>query len=345
MFKKGELDVFPQALAPQWVQELNFENVQRGLIQKRKIFNNDAKGFQGFAMNTRRPPFDDVRVRKAFALLLNRRLMIEKMMFNQYEPQNSYFSGTAYENPNNPKNEYNPQEALKLLAEAGWKTRDAQGRLVKNNAPLQVELLYDTKTFEPRLTVYQEDLRKAGIALNLRFVTPETRFALIMDRRFEMTLMAWSGLLFPNPETSFHSSLADVNNTNNITGFKNARVDELCKEYDRMFDVQERIRAIREIDGIMANEYHYALHWYAPYVFPRPVYWNKFGTPPGYVSRTGDYFAIYSMWWIDPDKDAKLQQALRDPSIKLGAGPDEDRYWLEFAKKEQASQSQARKVQ
>ena len=39
--------------------------------------------------------------------------------------------------------------------------------------------------------------------------------------------MAWGGLLFPNPETSFASSLADVPDNNNITGFKDARVDEL----------------------------------------------------------------------------------------------------------------------
>ena len=88
------------------------------------------------------------------------------------------------------------------------------------------------------------------------------------------------------PKTQWHSSLADVNNTNNITGFKNARVDQICKAYDKMFDVQERISAIREIDGILANAYQYVLLWYAPST--RIAYWNKFGIPPGYLPRTGD---------------------------------------------------------
>ena len=339
MFKKGDLDVYGVVPARQWVEDFNFDDVQRGLIQKRLIFNDDPKGFQGFAMNSRRPPFNDIRVRKALALLLNRPLLIEKTMFNQYKVANSYYSGTVYENPNNPKNEYNPQEALKLLAEAGWNARDTQGRLVKNGQPLQIEMLYDTKTWESRMTIYQEELRKVGITLNLRFVTPETSFALIMDRRFEMHLQAWGGLLFPNPETSWHSSLADPDNTNNVTGFKNARVDELCKQYDLAFDVQQRIRIIREIDGILANDYQYALHWYSDYIFPRPAYWNKFGTPPGYASRIGDYYAIYTMWWLDPDKDAKLQQALRDLSIKLEVGPTEDHYWDEYAKEEQSTRN------
>src|SRR5262249_2133879 len=143
MFKKGDLDRYVVQRSPrQWVQELNFDNVQRGLIQKRKVFNNSPQERREFVFNMRRPPFDDIRVRKAMTLLLDRKLIVEKIMFNEYEPTNSFFAGTPYENPTNPKNEYDPQEALKLLADAGWKSRDSQGRLVKNGVPLQIELIY-----------------------------------------------------------------------------------------------------------------------------------------------------------------------------------------------------------
>ena len=65
-------------------------------------------------------------MRTRIAHLLNRELLIEKLFFNEYMPMNSYFSGN-YENPNNPKIPYDPQLAVTLLAEAGWKDRDAQG--------------------------------------------------------------------------------------------------------------------------------------------------------------------------------------------------------------------------
>ena len=61
-------------------------------------------------------------------------------MFNEYVLIDSIYPGSVYENPNNEKIRYDPQQALQLLAEAGWKDRDAQGRLVKNGRPLTIEL-------------------------------------------------------------------------------------------------------------------------------------------------------------------------------------------------------------
>ncbi len=330
MFKKGDLDSYYVNISRQWVEEMNFDKVQRGLVQKRKIFNDSPIGVQGLAMNTRKAPFSDVRLREALQHLFNRPLLIEKLFFNEYTPMNSYYAGSLYENPANPKNAYDPQLALKQLADAGWNARDAQGRLLKNGQPLAIELLYDSKSTEPYLTIYQDDLRKVGISLNLRLVTPETMFQLAMERKFDMMTMGWGGLLFPNPETSYHSTLADVNNTNNITGFKNKRVDELLDVYDREFDQAKREAIIREIDGLLANSHEYVLQWQAP--FQRLGYWNKFGMPAGYVTRFGDYRDLISLWWIDPQKEAALAKAMADNAVQLPVGQTEVRYWQEYAK-------------
>lgn len=126
-----------------------------------------------------------------------------------------------------------------------------------------------------------------------------------------------------------------MDNTNDITGFKDPHVDALLKEYDKAFDIADRVRIVREIDGILANSYQYVLFWDAPFI--RLAYWNKFGTPPGYVMRTGDYYTAYQMWWIDPAKNAQLDKALRDSSVKLDVGPTEDKYWPNYDKTQQAA--------
>jgi len=334
MFKRGDIDQYVVNISRQWIEEMNFDRVQRGMIQKRKIYNEEPVGIQGLAFNTRRQPWSDIRVRQGLAHLLNRDLLIQKLFFNEYEPQNSYHAGGVYENPNNPTMPYDPERALALLAEAGWNQRDGQGRLVRNGSPLIIELLYSAQSSEPFLTIYQEDLRRVGIGLNLRLVTPETLFQLVMQRQFDLVSLGWGGLLFPNPETSFHSRLADLNNNNNVTGFKNARVDQLLTAYDREFDQQKRIEIIREIDGILANAHHYILEWQAP--FQRIAYWNKFGHPEGYLTRFGDYRDIATLWWVDPAKEQQLGQAMGSTTTSLAVGPTENRYWMEYAQRNAA---------
>ncbi len=329
MFKKGDLDRYFINVSRVWVEDMDFDRVRQGAIQKRKVYNSSPNGVSGLAFNMRIAPFDDVRVREALALLLNREQLIEKLFYDEYQPQNSYYAGSLYENPDNPKNEYDPERALTLLAEAGWDSRDSQGRLIKDGQPLAIEVLYGNQGQESWMTVYQEDLRKVGIALNLRLVTPETLFQLVMERKFDMVSMAWTGLVFPNPETAYHSSLADQDNNNNITGVKSARIDEIADQYDQMFDLDERVAGIREIDGILANQYPYLLEWMGP--FQRIGYWNKFGYPEGILTRFGDHTDVTSLWWLDPEREARLGDAMRDSSVQLEVGETDDRFWLDYA--------------
>jgi microcin C transport system substrate-binding protein len=328
-FKKGDLDYYFVNRASMWAGELDYENMKRGLNQKRRIYNNYPNGIQGIVLNTRREPFNDIRVRKALRLLFNRESLIEKLMANQYIPMDSVYPGSIYENPNNEKIRYNPQEAVKLLTEAGWSSRDSSGRLAKNNKPFVFEIVYYSQAAERLLTPFQEDLRKVGITANIRFVTPEQRLKILDDQTFDAADAGYSADIFPSPELVWHSKLADQKNSLNVTGFKNARADEIMDAYGKSFDLKERIKLLQELDGIITNSHNIILEWTAPY--QRVVFWNKFGQPKGILTRIDDYLIIPSLWWFDPDKNQKLEQALRDPSIQLGEGAADDKYWLEYS--------------
>lgn len=325
--KKGELDYYDIPVAKWWAEELpNVEAVQRGLLVRRKFYTDAPIGTSGTAINMLRPPLDDVRIRKALCHLENRKLYIEKLFHNEYLPLTSYYQGGTYQNPNNEPIEYDELKAVELLEEAGWTELDSEGYRIKDGKRLEFTLIYRSKMSERYLTIFQENCKKAGIKIELQQLTSAAHWKQITGKDYDLASTAWGAIVFPNPETSWHSRLAKEKNNNNITGFADPRVDELCEEYDREYDVNRRIEIIREIDGIIYEQHPYILGWYNP--AQRVVYWNKFGMPKWGTSRTGEaqQDLMYS-WWIDPEKERALEEAQRNSSITLEAPPIDQRFW------------------
>jgi microcin C transport system substrate-binding protein len=330
-FKKGEIDWMSVNVAREWHQEFiaaKMLPIANGWMQRRKIYTHRPIGTSGIAFNMRKAPFDDIRVRKAFAYLYNREKLMDKLFFNEYEFLDSFYPNSPYENPDNPKMRYNPDKAVELLEEAGWlqKNRDSEGWLVKDGKRFEVSLNLTQKSSERIYTVLQEDLKDVGIKLNLKLVTWATDIKEVGERNFEVSARAYSGIMFPNPESSMHSKFADLNNNNNIWGFKNARVDEICEKYPLMFKASERIAAVKEIDKIATEEHLYALGWFAAHT--RLLYWNKFGMPDYILSKTSDERSLLSTWWFDSEKEEALRKARQD-GTKLPIGEEEVRWWDE----------------
>ena len=328
--KKGEMDLLKIGKARDWAVDLpRLSQVQRGLLVLQRIHNDQPSGADGIVINMRRPPLDDVRVRKALCHLYNRRKLIEKLFYGEYEHLDGYFSPTMLDevtgaidlNEAEPELiRYDPDAAQRLLAEAGWSERDSQGLLVKNGRRMELELIYSSKVVERYLSVFQEDCRRAGIVINLKQLTRASRFQTTYgNRQFQVATQGWGGTLDPNPQAAWLSVLADRNNNNNFAGFKSEQVDDLCRRYDESFDPVERAELIRQIDRLIFAEHPCVLGWRTPYI--RLMYWNKFGFPPGSLGRTAGVESALRTWWIDPEKVALLDRAKSDATLKLDAGP------------------------
>jgi microcin C transport system substrate-binding protein len=336
-FKKGEFDLYMPNRAQWWVQELSAQNpefkaMQRGLVQKKKIFNFNPAGMSGLAFNTLEEPFDDIRVRQAFSMLWNVDVLIEKLFFGEYEKTRSYFQGSVYENPETPRPLHNPEQALKLLNEAGWKKDPAEKWLHKNGKNFEVDLMIGAG-WDRIFTPLQEDLEKAGLKLNLVNMTEQAIFEKIMKRQFKLSFQGWTGQLFPNPESVLHSKYAKSSESGNITGFSLPKIDELCTQYDQSYDVTERIRLLRELDLLACNQSHYAFGWVAPYA-ARVAFWNRFGYPQSGLPYSGDWRSIPLLWWVDPEKDKKLEQAKKNDSLTFPEEPIQIDFWNKAGKKQ-----------
>ena len=273
----------------------------------------------------RKPPFDDILVRKAFVHLFNRERLIEKFFHNEYIPIDSYYPGGLYANPDNPRYRYDPKKARELFTQAGYKM--TEGKWVsKEGVPMGASLL-STAGMANILKIYQEDLQKEGVELRLEIVKPQELLQNIMRQQFQMAIISWTGEYFPDPENAWESTLADKPHSFNICGVKSEKIDRICKVYRRMFLQRQRVSAIREIDDALMKLQPYALGWGKDY--ERILYFKKFGYPQGHLSKTGDFWDVLSVWWIDPAKEDALQKTISAPAAQLERGEVEQRYWLQ----------------
>jgi microcin C transport system substrate-binding protein len=309
-FKKGDMDLFAVYMARLWVNETSGERFDKHWIVKQKVLNYRPVGFQGFAMNLRRAPFNDLRVRRALALLLHRERMNSTIMYNQYFLHRSYFED-LYDQDHPCPNAlvpFAPDRARALLAEAGWKANPQTGLLEKDGQPFVFRFLTRDTSSEKFLSIYAEDLKNVGITLKID-QKDWAAWSKDMDEfNYDMTWAAWSAGLFKDPEGMWASQEADRTGGINITGYKNPKVDELIERQKTMFDVAARHAIVREIDALLCADAPYILLWNINYT--RLLYWNRFGTPPQVLSKYGDEGSSYWYWWFDEDSAADLQRAM-----------------------------------
>ena len=140
---------------------------------------------------------------------------------------------------------------------------------------------------------------------------------------------------------NYHSKLADQKNTNNITGFKNKRVDDIIERLREGVRSKKRVKMLQEFDGIFTNQHHYILEWAR--AVPAARLLEQVRPPAGDSHPHRRLPRVPSLWWIDPEKNQQARTGHEDPSINLGEGRADDKYWLEFAKRESQRQQAASK--
>lgn len=113
-FKAGEFDALVEYRAKNWAKSYVGPRFNDGTLLKKSFLNHNGAGMQGFAMNLRRPLFQDPRVRQALGYALDFEWLNRQLFFDQYSRINSYFTNSDLSaNFDGPRK---PTEAeLKLL--------------------------------------------------------------------------------------------------------------------------------------------------------------------------------------------------------------------------------------
>lgn len=155
--------------------------------------------FAAYQLNTTRPPFDDVRVRRAVAAVLDRAALVRKNTFGTgilaYAdiPPRFWTSGS----PRDP-NRYDPAAAGRLLDAAGW-LRGPDGMRAKGGKRLQAQLAEyaGSPTLRNEDIQVQAELRTVGIEAEIKTYALPTYFApadaggILKGGRFDLAAFGW----------------------------------------------------------------------------------------------------------------------------------------------------------
>ena len=332
-FKAGEFDIRNFNSAKEWAS-FTGEKVQKKLIVKKNLPHENNQGMQALIFNLRKPIFKDIRVREALNLAFNFPWTNKNIFYSQYTRSKSYYSNselgakglpseeelklleplkamvpeTVFNEPmgvevsrfEEEKNYHRKRlrRAVQLLNSAGWKTK--RGVLQKNGEPFQFEILLWDPLFKRIVEPYLKNLQSLGIGRNqvsYRVVDLSLWQKKLFAFDFDMVTMVIPQSNSPGNEQRFyfHSSQANVKNSNNFSGFTDPAVDALIDKIITAPDRKSLITATHSLDRVLMKNFYLIPSWHITH--HRVAYWDKFGIPawePKYYSPSDWWF----YWWL-----------------------------------------------
>ena len=255
VLKQGGLDLM--GLRPiQWVRQTQTKRFEEN-FQKLKYF---LPSYSYIGWNMRRPLFADRRVRQAMTMLMDRDMILKKVLFGL----GTVINGTFY--INSPEYDHNlkpypfdPKAAVALLKDAGWEDRNGDGVLERDGVPFAFEFLISagSKFGEQIATILQENLKGVGIKMEIRKLEWAVFVQRVDEHNFDACTMGWSLGWDTDPYQLWHSSQADKGS--NFVGFRSEEADRLIEAARQEFDPHKR--------RLLFNRFSEILHEEQPYTF------------------------------------------------------------------------------
>ncbi len=334
-FKAGEYDFRVESQALAWATLYDSPALAQGLIKKEEIPQKLVAPMQGYAMNTRRPMFQDRRVRAAMTYALDFEWSNRTLFYNAYKRTRSYFDNSELAARGTPSpeelkllepwrgkvpdevftTEYDPPKtdgsgnirenlrtALRLLQEAGYKVQNGQ-MVGPGGQPLAFEILLDNPQFERVTLPYVENLKRLGVAARVRTVDPAQYQKRMDEYDFDMTVAVFPESDSPgNEQRSYWTSqAADTRGADNLVGVKDPAVDAIVNLIIGAPDRQSLVMRTRALDRLLQWGYYVVPHWHTEVA--RVAYWDRF-SHPRVAPKVG---FDQTTWWVDPQKDATLK--------------------------------------
>jgi peptide/nickel transport system substrate-binding protein len=325
-FKAGLVDYRVEDDTTRWRNEYDFPAAKDGRIIKAAIPSTLPKGVSGFAFNTRRPQFADVRVREALASMFDFEWINANLFGGAYRRSEGFFDDSELSSIGRPVSERErallkpfpgavrddmiegrwrapisdgtgrdreiARHALDELGAAGYSLRD--GRLDDaEGKPLAFEILVRNRDEERLALAYARNLARIGVVANVRLVD-EVQFQR-RRTRFDFDMMIGSWVASPSPGNEqrgrWSSAAADAEGAYNIAGVRSPAVDAMIAAILAAKSSEDFVAAVRALDRLLISGFYIVPLYYAP------EQWIAYSAKLGRPDKTPLFGVELSTWW------------------------------------------------
>lgn len=341
-FKSGQYTLHEELTARKWVTEYHFPAVKAGMVVKYRFQHYNPIATQSYVFNTRRAPFQDIRLRQALTYAYDFEWQNKALFYGQYRRLQSFFSNSELEAKGLPSaaelavlkpqlakldpvqragvlkdwkysvsdgsgfNRNNLLIARQLLLNAGYKFKD--GRLLdKSGKPIEIEFLIHQDGLQRTLMPFVRNLKRLGIQVHIRQVDVPQYIERMRTKDFDMTTDAMPQSLSPGNEQAqfWGSASADQPGNYNYAGIKNTAIDAVVQQLIRAPDRASLVTRTRALDRLLRAGY-YQIPTYGKGE-NWLAYWNMYRQPAvkPKLSTGIDY------WWSDAAQAQKVAHYLR----------------------------------
>ncbi len=253
---KGELDIIQNNLSPEL---LSYCEQQKGVL---KVYFHPGTNFGYIGFNFDDPLLNQLAMREALAYGIDRQQIIDKVFVGHARLAGGLLVPEHWCGSSKLKGfEFNLEKARERVAQL--KKSPGVGRYL--NDKNEIELSYKTSSDPTRIrlaTVYQSQLKKIGIHLNIQSYDWGTFYSDIKQGRFQLYSLAWVGVKSPDIFQYIFDSKAIPPKGANRGRYKDSLTDDLIHEAANTQDLEEQASLYRELQARLQQNLATIPLWY-----------------------------------------------------------------------------------
>ncbi len=237
LYLSGEADII-------WDKNLVPSELMDVLKGRPYVHTYDYLGTYFVRFNITRKPFDDVRVRKALSMVLDKKRIVERIT-RSGEKIATCLTPPGMEGYTSPEGlGYDPEQARKLLAEAGYP--GGKGFPTFN-------YLFNTSEMHKQVAVELQEMWKKELGINMELRQTEWKVYLSSQSQldYDTTRSSWIGD-YVDPNTFLDMFMSG--NGNNRTGWKNPKYDDLIRQANQERDQTKRAKILYDAEVLLVRD-------------------------------------------------------------------------------------------